>query len=130
MLSSFATMSTLPLSLDDLPPELIEIIAGHLHWSTKKTYNFASCLCDRMRRIAEIPDQSFDLSTSSFDTYSDPSWALSCASKRYRQIVFHAYMRRHCILVCCNYCVGNVITIPEQIRASTLYVQKAEGDER
>jgi hypothetical protein len=98
------------LSLNDLPAEIIHIIAQYVRLKRKRRTPVCRCAHER--------SHSFDLSTAPAEKYSDPSWALSCASKRYREIVFHGNRSRSfgfCFEMCC---LDKVAAIPKEIRAS------------
>jgi hypothetical protein len=104
-----------PLSLNDLPAEIIDIIAQYVRSQRKRRYPVCRCANDK--------SHSFDLSTEPAEKYSDPSWALSCASKRYREIVFHVNKSRSYSLCYSRCCIRRVLAIPKIIRASVTYVQ-------
>lgn len=105
------------LSLDDLPAEIIEEIAQHLRIQQRTTFS-SYCSCDEQKRRRDIPFESLDLSTTYFDRWSEPSWAFSCVSKRYRTIVFDGHQARTYGLGYKTCCVKRVVAIPEYVRAS------------
>jgi hypothetical protein len=103
-------------SLQDLPSELIELVAKHLRsepWPPRCPY-----LC--ARETSEDP--SFSLSNAKANTYADPSWALSCTSKRLRDIVFNGNIERRTRIGYCHQCYHTARAIPQHIRDNVRYV--------
>jgi hypothetical protein len=105
------------LSLDDLPAEIVDEIAKYLRIQQRMIY-FNHCSCDGKKRRHDSPLESLDLSTTPFETWSDPSWAFSCVSKRYRAIVFDGNKARSYKLGYSTCCVKRALAIPDYIRAS------------
>jgi hypothetical protein len=106
-----------PVSLADLPAEIIHMIAHHLR-ATEWRYSFG-CYCQQQKaRWARVSAPSFDLSKAPVETYSDRSWALSCMARRYRQIIFHGRIARRYDIGYSTCCIERVRAIPEHIRAS------------
>jgi hypothetical protein len=105
------------LSLDDLPAEIVHEIAQHLR--SAQVYGFFyHCACDDQEGRAEIGNETLELSTADFDMWSDPSWAFSCASRRYRNIVFRGNRERTCSLGYSRCCIKRALAIPEYLRAA------------
>jgi hypothetical protein len=99
-----------PLSLNDLPAEIIDDIAHHVRSRRQPQVPFCRCRSKKSK--------PFNLSTAPFKKFSDPSWAFSCASKRYREIVFHGNKSRTYGLCYSRCCIEKALDISEEIRAS------------
>jgi hypothetical protein len=104
-------------SLDDLPAEIVHEIAEYIRIEQPKIYN-GDCSCNEPTRPTAVELESIDLSTAPSGTWLDASWALSCASRRYRGIVFHGNRGRMCSLANSTCCIKRAMAIPNDIRAS------------
>jgi hypothetical protein len=74
-------------------------------------------MCDRETK----DDPSFSLSTAQANTYADPSWALSCTSKRLRRIVFDGNIERATRISFCQICCSTARAVPQHIRDNVRY---------
>jgi hypothetical protein len=103
-------------TLNDIPTEVINEIADCLR--AQQWHGGGGCACqDRKKRIAARP-KPFRLPKAPIGTWTDPSWAFSCASKRYRDVVFHGNTTRKYTFGFSKCCIKRVQGIPENIRAS------------
>lgn len=114
------------LCLDDLPVEIIQLIAQFVRSSDDSPV--FGCFCEE--RAGRIGKRAFwsDLSNSAPDSYSDPSWAFACVSGKFRDIVFHGNTTRSFTFEYSTCCITKVVSIPESIRASVTYVSNVLPD--
>lgn len=105
-----------PLSLDDLPTEIIEEIIEYLLIQQHHLISFCACDESDLRLLGPPNATRRD--------YSGPTWVLSCISRRYRDIVFRGHMRRHLYLRNYGCCIDKVLTMPDHIRSSITYVSR------
>jgi hypothetical protein len=113
--------TTTPLSkprttLNDIPPESITYIAQILR-SNRPKFGYG-CQCEAQKKRIESRARVKGVSKWPATAWSDPSWAFSAVSKRYRRIVFHEDTTRRYSLGYSECCIQRVLAIPETIRAN------------
>lgn len=102
-----------PLSLDDLPAEVIEEIVEYILIQECNVITFCGCDSSRLRPL--------NLPNATRRDFSGSTWIFSCVSKRYRDIVFHGHAKRHLDLENYSCCIDKVLTMPDHIRLSITY---------
>jgi hypothetical protein len=98
-------------SLDDLPTEIIQEIAEYL--GLEEEWIELGCRCK-----TRYPWSLSNLSTTQAGTWSYPSWAFSCISKRYKDIIVHGNTVRRYSLGYSRCCIKKVLAMPKNTRAS------------
>jgi hypothetical protein len=102
------------VTLDDLPCEIIEIIAQHLRDMPWTSVSRRICARDVFERVP----QDGDLGSAAAKLYSDQCGAFSCVSKRYRRILFDNIIRRSSVAGYSVPCFERIMNVPEGIRAN------------
>jgi hypothetical protein len=103
-------------TLNDIPPESITYIAQILRSNRPKVGY--GCQCEAQKKRIESRARVKGVSNWPAAAWSDPSWAFSAVSKRYRRIVFHEDTTRRYSLGYSKCCIQRVLAIPETIRAN------------
>jgi hypothetical protein len=117
-----STSTTIPhpnpqrTTLNDIPPESITYIAQIIRSNRPKVGY--GCQCAAQKKRIESRAKVKGVSRWPATAWSDPGWAFSAVSKRYRRIVFHEDTTRRYSLGYSKCCIQRVLAIPETIRAN------------
>lgn len=113
-----------PLSLDQLPTEIIEEIVQHLQWRHKRSASSCPCRNEPLR-LSSCPSPRALFSKAK--RCRNPDLTFSCASKRYREISLQTKEKTFdlCYSDCCR---ERVLSIPKEIRADVTYVTQNPTD--
>lgn len=117
--TSKSTSNPLPkqrTTLNDIPPEYITAIVQIIRSNCPKVGY--GCQCAAQKKRIESRARVKGVSKWPAAAWSDPSWAFSAVSKRYRRIVFHEDTTRRYSSGYSVCCIQRVLTTPETIRAN------------